>query len=593
MVVYNASSTKGYTGFGTNAGISYVVCSDTQKGNAIFHFEGASLVVDGVTYNDQYVFNDYEGLSVSNPGSPFAEGKRFGGWFADTNYENRLTEFGTLVNGTDLEYYAEFETEVAGMSVENPIMLSEGTSEVVSTTWAMPHAYFKFVPTKSDVYYFSDVCEEEGAFARSGAWLFDENMKQLAYTDSGKFALSYLLVEGQTYYLKAGSYASSIDGYGWSKGKIQVEISTKAGDSMYEAIVVEQLEEDIEIKSKPSGISSYFEFEPKVEGDRYIRINAFKVGSSNPGITVYNKKDGSVVYEEATLNSASSYKDLQYKDYVLDFDNTYIFEVSGGSGDYSFRLDKTPEGASVGKALSYTLESEINPINFNENGGIYRSGSYVFYTSYFKFTPNSSFDANINVKTTSTSTTYRMYAKIYENGEELAVDGLGSESSLLSKDENGIVLSKELSFIQGKEYIVNINVRGGRSSNINNDTSFSIVPVIENPDEGEDEPIVSDTSLENPIEVEMPFGDKGTSWGNLVANTPKHFKFTIGQWNYIKFDCNVSVKIYEESDLSQPIYESTTASNCVDLTEVYSGTFVMEVISSSDTDEFRPWYQLY
>lgn len=85
--------------------------------------------------------------------------------------------------------------------------------------------------------------------------------------------------------------------------------------------------------------------------------------------------------------------------------------------------------------------------------------------------------------------------------------------------------------------------------------------------------------------------------GSLTNGVAKYFKFeTTESRNILSFSDNVTVKLYDASDLENAIYESSSAIVMIDFSTssvTYTGTFIIEIVSSSDVEEFNAFYQYY
>ena len=574
--VYYAGTEANWSAITNNAStyVSIPYCKDTVDKTFTFHFEGGSMEVDGQVYYDKYSFVTYNGKSISNPGEPVKNGYKYGGWFLEESYENKVTEFGVVSDATALNYYAEFEKDVTGMYPNNPIKLSLGLNEPVTTTWAMSHAYFTFTPEENDYYYFEDVSTDE---FKSKVWLYDSNMNSLTSVESSttsKFLLQYELEAGKEYFLRAGSYAEITNTQGWERGTVQFNIYRKDGDSINEAAAIKY---NVEETITYSGIPNYLEYEPENDEQACVRLNFTKVSCGYPEISVLKKSDKSEVYS-TTFNTRTSL----VADYCLDKNETYIFVIKPASkGEYKIKLSHSPEGASYLNPLPYNVGDEV-VIDYATNGNYLKDNDsgLVYYDTYFKFTAQSSFNGTLKVYNPETTSAKDpgVVLTVYENGEVFYT--AGSMDSRVKDPE------VELTFTSGKEYIINVvSPRNSASSTTTfTATTFSIISnsVVETPDEEETIEPTGGDSLENPFVLDEKLGLSSPIDITLAAGERKYYKITVKDFfTDLEVSSGFEVKLYALNTFRLQDDSSSSANIVMSYNGYDPETYIVELYSEN------------
>lgn len=573
---------------------SFVVCEDTQSYLVTFHFDGASITIDGNVYSNSYSFEQYEGSIIKDIGTPSSSNLKFDGWYTSPEcLDETSVNFATkpLVNG-EMHFYAKFIASQPGMSFEDPIILNDGFKQTITTTESMPWAYLSFTPSVTDIYYLRD---NSASGFDSKTWLYDENQSELAANDDGsgnsRFFIGYLLEAGKTYTFKAGYYSTTVSST-FKYGSMNIEFFSKIGDRLEEAIELE-IDTTVNEISAP-GHYMYYKFTPKTD-ETAVRINRFTIGSSttaNYALVKLLDIEGNSI-SDCTFTSTKKSFDVN-----LEVGNSYIFAVMNSNAkdyskgqskgvDYSFKLEKIPAGLSASNPIVYTLNDGTVSVDYSIATSVKYNTNYYHTTIYYSFTAEESFVGTFSFNSTTKGATVKI-----TNGST-SIYSIGSNYSGSSSG------SKEITFVAGQEYSISfMSVTSTASAKPTSVTSFSIVKneVVEPEEPVEPETPLEGSSIENPLVVELKENTNVTV-GSLTGGVAKYFKFeTSSSWNILSFSSNVKVKLYRASDLETPIYESSSYTKMVDFSDgydAYYGEFVIEVTSSSDVEKFTILYQYY
>lgn len=125
-----------------------VVCSDTEIGNVVLHFENATLNGAENSFSTKVII----GKTFADPGKPTYKNneKRFVGWFTAAEGGSKVS-FPLTIND-DVEIYAQFEDWPSGSTEANPRNFSVGDEIDLFTTETNNFFYLEHTSTEDEIF---------------------------------------------------------------------------------------------------------------------------------------------------------------------------------------------------------------------------------------------------------------------------------------------------------------------------------------------------------------------------------------------------------------------------------------------------------
>lgn len=419
------TSAPGTSSYWTTDFSGDVICSDTVLANVSLHFAGATLGDDA----DSKDISIAVGKSFDNPGSPvYNDGtKKFVGWYDDPVAGNIYT-FPFDVAG-DLDLYAHFEDYGAGVSFDNPIIVTMGNGYDYSTDSTAKDAYFRFTADE-DMVFTATITSAASAFSDYIYMKVYDGDKNAVTVETGNAAttdvkavsmpssygtnvpLKVRIANGETVYIKVNGNDSAT-----RFGDFHIDFAKCVANDGRDYTTAKSLtaNTDTPINILARYGVTWYSFTPSVSGEYMVKES----GGNNwfGGSLGYIDGDGyhSMMSSNSELNCSAG--NTVRKVYTFEAGHTYYFGFTENTINTSFTLLVTTNlDAGIAKSSAIEVTVGADPITVTYDSS--------FATVWYKFTAASAgkyrLVSGLTIYTSGSSTP--LFAVEDADGSPVAID---------------------------------------------------------------------------------------------------------------------------------------------------------------------------